>query len=338
MKHVTIKDIARLAGVSVTTVSRALNDAPEINPETKERVLDICRQEGYRTNLLARSLISSRTHVIGVILPDIAEPFYAALALHIETCARQFGYQVMLCGIRSEDGDLNALFDFLISQRVDGILLTGAVPGTRELLRRYQAAVPIVLLANCMSMDTAWECSSVCIDNYAGSRLAAQYLHGLGHQDVVYLGLRRDSFAHLLRHKGFVDTAGELGMQVSTIENPTGHSSIVAGLQLARELFLAPFRQTAIFAASDLLALGVLQAADELGVSIPEQVSLIGFDNIDYAALPKIRLTTISRRPEAVARSGVQVLMELINSEDRGEYTRKLLAPALVERQTCRRL
>ena len=97
MRRVTIKDIARMAGVSVTTVSRALNDAPEISSETQDRILRLCREEGYRTNLLARSLISNRTNVIGVILSDISAPYHATLALHIETCAAELGYQVMLC-------------------------------------------------------------------------------------------------------------------------------------------------------------------------------------------------------------------------------------------------
>lgn len=100
MQHVTIKDIARLSGVSVATVSRALNDASEISEDTRDRVLRICREQGYRTNLLARSLISSRTNVLGLILPDISNPFHAALSLSIETCAREQGYQVMLCSGR----------------------------------------------------------------------------------------------------------------------------------------------------------------------------------------------------------------------------------------------
>ena len=105
---------------------------------------------------------------------------------------------------------------------------------------------------------------------------------------------------------------------------------------MARELFLGPFPQTAVFAASDLIALGALQAADELGISVPGQLSLLGFDDIDYAALPKIRLTTISQRVQELARSGVRLLLELIESGDGTEFTQRLLTPALVERATCR--
>ena len=106
MQRVTIKDIARLAGVSVTTVSRALNDAPEIHSETRDKVLRVCREQGYRANLLARSLSSSRSKLLGLVVPDMANPFHAALALNIELCAQEAGYQLMFCSSRREDGRL----------------------------------------------------------------------------------------------------------------------------------------------------------------------------------------------------------------------------------------
>ena len=337
MKHLTIKDIARLAGVSVTTVSRALNNAPEISSETRQRILDICQREGYRTNLLARSLISSRTKVLGVVLSDISGPFHAALALHIETYAAQLGYQVMLCRGSPGDANIGALFDFLISQRVDGILLTSASNNALELLERYQSAVPIVLLGAFAPVESTVRINSVSTDNYVGGQLAARYLHSLGHRNAAYLGVRRGSDTHLLRHRGFLDAAGELGMTVETVWNQNAsHSTMEVGYRLGRDLLLRSAQQTAIFAASDLIALGVMQAADELNITIPGQLSLLGFDNIDYAALPKIRLTTFSQRSEALARSGVRLLLELIEQGDGMEFTQRLLAPALIQRDTCR--
>ena len=336
MQRVTIKDIARMAGVSVTTVSRALNDAPEISGETRERIMEICRREGYRTNLLARSLSASRTNVIGVVLPDISGPFHAALALHIETCAAEHGYQVMLCNGQPGDGRIDGLFDILIGQRVDGIILASASNSAMDLLERYQSIVPTVLLGAFARASSARRINSVSTDNYVGGQMAARYLYDLGHRKVVYLGVREGSRTHHLRHRGFLEKAAELGMEVDSVWNQERHSTAKAGYQMARELFLGPFPQTAVFAASDLIALGALQAADELGISAPGQLSLLGFDDIDYAALPKIRLTTISRRVQELARSGVRLLLELIESGDGTEFTQRLLTPALVERATCR--
>lgn len=338
MGRVTIKDIARLAGVSVTTVSRAINNAPEINPETRERILELCQKEGYRINLLARSLISSRSNVIGVILPDISSPFHAALALHIETCAAQLGYQLMLCSGRPGDRGIGELFDFLISQRVDGILLASSSNGALTLLEQYQSAVPIVLLGAFVPASSSTRINSVSTDNYVGGQMAARYLHSLGHRKVVYLGARRHSDTHLLRHRGFQDAASELGMDVSTVWNQENRSTTKSGYQLAKDIFLKPFPQTAVFAASDLTALGAMQAADELGISIPGRLSLMGFDNIDYTALPKVRLTTISQRAEALAGSGVRLLMELIQQGDGMEFTQRLLTPVLIQRGTCQQI
>ena len=338
MSRVTIKDIAHLAGVSVTTVSRALNDNTEINETTRNRILKICREQGYRKNLLARSLISSKTNVIGIIQPDISGPFHAALALHIETYARRQGYQVMLCCGKPSDGRIDELFDFLIQQRVDGILLTSSDNHAYDLLEKYQSMVPAVLLGMNAPVDSAYRINSVSTDNYMGGRLAAEHLHRLNHKDVIYLGLRSHSTTHRLRYLGFVETAEKLGMRVLTLENLAAASTIENGYRLAHELFLSPFHQTAIFAASDMIALGVMQAADELGIQIPQQISLMGFDNLDYAALPAIQLTTFAQSPESLAKASVHLLLDLINSDDHTEYTHKLLLPTLIERNTCQTL
>lgn len=335
MKHVTIKDIARIAGVSVTTVSRALNDAPEVSEKTKSRILDICQKHGYRKNLLARSLISSKTNVIGIIQPDISTPFHAELALHIEIHAREAGYQVMLCCGKPTDHGIDELFAFLASQRVDGILLTSSSDEAYPLLEKYHSMMPTVLLGAGTPEDTTRRINSVSTDNYMGGYHAAEYLHRLGHRDVIYLGLREGSNTHKLRHRGFLDGAQKLGMSVRTIENKASGSTIENGYKLAKEVFSESFSETAMFAVSDMMALGAIEAADELGIKIPDRLSLIGFDNLEYASLPKVQLTTFSQSTDALAKAAVRLLLELIESGDRLEYTRKLVLPTLVERNTC---
>lgn len=336
MQNVTIKDIARMANVSITTVSRALNGSLDINEETRRRILKICRREGYRTNLLAKSLISSRTNVIGVIQPDISSPFHAVLALHIETCARRLGYQVMLCRGKPSDDSIHELFDFLLGQQVDGILLSSSSNRAYELLSKYQSMVPAVLLGACPPENSALRLNAVSTDNYAGGMLAAEYLHRLGHRRIVYLGMRAGSITHERRHRGFFDAAEKLGMSVRTVYNNDTSSTIEGGYRLAAGLLKKGITETAVFAASDMLALGFMQAADEAGVSIPEQISLLGFDDIDYAALDQMRLTTFSQRPEELARHTVQLLLDLIEKQESYACTFKMLTPCLVERDSCR--
>lgn len=338
MRRVTIKDIARLSGVSVTTVSRALNDAPEICGETRDRVLRVCREQGYRANLLARSLSSSRSNLLGLVVSDMSNPYHAALALNIQLCAQEAGYQLMLCSSRREDRRLEDLFDFLYSQRVDGILLSGSSDRAYEFARRSTGKVPCILLGACAPEDSSLRANTVSVDNYAGGRMAAEYLCSLGHRDVTYLGHRGGSTTHVLRHQGFLSAAAELGMEVETVPSPFPASTIESGCSLAREVLSRPFRQTAVFAVSDAVALGFIQVADELGIDIPGRLSILGFDGIEYTALPKIRLTTLSQNTPRLARAAVRLLLELINSGDQGEYTRTLITPTLIQRATCREL
>ena len=165
--------------------------------------------------------------------------------------------------------------------------------------------------------------------------MAAGYLSRLGHRRVLYLGPRRDSVTHVLRHQGFLTIARERGMEVETVFNPGAVSSAPNGYRLARQVFARPFPQTAVFAPSDAMALGVLQAADELGLDIPGRISLLGYDDIEYASLPKIRLSTLAQPTGALAENAVRLLLELIDSGGPGEVTHKLIAPRLVERNTC---
>ena len=314
---------------------RALNNAPEINFQTRERVLQVCREQGYRSNLLARSLVSSRTRVLGVILPELSGPFHASIVLHLERYAQEQDYQIMLCCGRVGGSETAALFDFLVSHRVDGILLVSASSAAPDLLRRHARGTPSVLLGDVSPTATLQRINAVSTDNYVGGAMAAGYLSRLGHRRVLYLGPRRDSVTHVLRHQGFLTIARERGMEVETVFNPGAVSSAPNGYRLARQVFARPFPQTAVFAPSDAMALCVLQAADELGLDIPGRISLLGYDDIEYASLPKIRLSTLAQPTGALAESAVRLLLELIDSGGPGEVTHKLIAPRLVERNTC---
>ena len=165
-QHITIKDIARIAGVSTSTVSRALSNSPELSEQTRQRILEICQREGYRVNALARSLICNKTNVIGLIVPEVTNPFYAELSLGIETHARSLGYNVILCNGQNDAKVTEELFGFLISHQVDGIILASSQQDAGTMIQKF-------------------EVNSVCIDNLAGGRLAAEHLLELGHRDIV---------------------------------------------------------------------------------------------------------------------------------------------------------
>lgn len=337
MKRVTIKDIAKIAGVSYATVSRALSDSPEISKETRERIKEICAREGYRPNTLARSLISNRTNVLGLIVPDISNAFYSEVAFSIETYARKRGYNVMLCNSLYDTQQVDDLFNFLLGHQVDGIILCNSRDHTRDSVARYFQAVPTVLFGDCNLDPVPSGCSAVCLDNFSGGYTGMRYLTGLGHTDVCYLGFRAHSSTHEHRLAGARRAAEEAGATLRVIENDSDFSTTESGYALAQSFFDAPHSSTAIFAATDSLALGVLQAADEAGVRIPEDFSLLGFDNCFYADLPKIKLTTVDQRKQQLAEAAVDLLLQLIDrrGEEPSGFTRRIIRPALVERSTC---
>ena len=218
-QHITIKDIARIAGVSTSTVSRALSNSPELSEQTRQRILEICRREGYRVNALARSLICNKTNVIGLIVPEVTNPFYAELSLGIETHARSLGYNVILCNGQNDTKVTEELFGFLISHQVDGIILASSQQDAGTMIQKLAPRLPTVLLGT-PALVSGDEVNSVCIDNLAGGRLAAEHLLELGHRDIVYLGNRPNSLTHQLRLRGFTEMLEKAGITPQVIDNP----------------------------------------------------------------------------------------------------------------------
>lgn len=338
MKRVTIKDIAKIAGVSYATVSRALSDSPEISAETRARIKEICAREGYRANTLARSLISNKTNVLGLVVPDISKPFYAEVAYCVETYARRHGYNVMLCNSQDDEKQLTDLFDFLLGHQADGIILLSADDQTCDYVAKYLGTVPLVLLVDSVPENYLDRCSAVSLDNNTAGRMAIEHLHRLGHDRICYLGHRPNNSTHQMRFLGAKSAAESLGISLSVLENPMNTSTVEAGYALAKEYFATPFEATAIFAANDSLALGVLQAAEEAGIRIPEDLSLLGFDNTTYADLPRVKLSTIDHCKQKLAETSVDLLLQIINSGRSAkdiEYVHEIVQPVLVERKTC---
>lgn len=339
MRRVTIKDIAKIAGVSYASVSRALSGSPEISEATRARIMAICEQEGYRVNTLARSLICRKTGVIGLIVPDISNAFYSEIAFAVETYARRFGYNVMLCNTVHSTRQTADLFEYLVGHRVDGILFASTRGDARQWAARYFDTVPIVLLGDAAGPDDPQtdRVSSISLDNQAGGALGVRYLYSLGHREILYLGMRSASVTHQRRFCGYRTAMLSLGLIPHVLENRGESSSIAHGYELACTLFQEPFPYTALFCASDSIALGVLQAAEEFGIEIPGQISLLGFDNVSYAALPRIRLSTIAQQQQKLSKAAVDLLLQMIGEQEESGATHRTIRPALVERASCAR-
>lgn len=330
-KRVTIKDVAALAGVSFATVSRALDDRQEISRETKEKVRAACEQLGYVPNVAAKGLSGQATHTIGVVVPDISNPYFAGMATAIEQRAAEAGYRVLLSNsVRDEEQELLGIENFL-SRQADGMLISAISPGSQSKHRELLGGLPCVYLG----VNHGEDCSYVMADNESGAYKASRYLVDLGHRDILFFGGRPQSRTRILRLQGFRRALEEAGLEVRELAAPDESGLMRSwNYQAAKELFSGKSLPDAIFAFSDITALKIMEAAEECGVRIPEDVSLLGYDNISFAGLPRIDLTTVSQQKYRLGALAVERLIEQINGGT--QHTADVLEARLMLRSTCK--
>ena len=328
-KRATIKDVAALAGVSAATVSRALDDRPEISSETKERVRSACAQLGYVPNAAARGLAGHATHTIGLVLPDISNPYFSGMATAIEQTAAEHGYRVFLSNsLRKEDRELRVM-ENLVARQVDGILVNPVSPESQLRHREVLGGLPCVYLGANHDESPSY----VMADNETGAYAAARYLIRLGHRDILFLGGRTTSRTREQRIRGFRRALAEAGLEGRELPAPPNVTLMRQwSYETALELLKGPLPD-AIFAYSDMTALKVLEAAEERGVRIPEDLSMVGYDNIAFGALHRIHLTTVSQHKYQQGQIAVERLLEKINGSR--AHTEDILEPELIIRSTC---
>ena len=328
-KRATIKDVAALAGVSAATVSRALDDRPEISSETKERVRLACAQLGYVPNAAARGLAGHATHTIGLVLPDISNPYFSGMATAIEETAAAHGCRVFLSNsLRKEDRELHAI-ENLVARQVDGILVNPVSPESQLRHREVLGGPPCVYLGANHDESPSY----VMADNETGAYAAARYLIRLGHRDILFFGGRTTSRTREQRIRGFRRALAEAGLEGRELPAPPNVTLMRQwSYETALELLKGPLPD-AIFAYSDMTALKVLEAAEERGVRIPEDLSMVGYDNIAFGALHRIHLTTVSQHKYQQGQIAVERLLEKINGSR--AHTEDILEPELIIRSTC---
>jgi len=276
--HVTIKDVARESGVNVSTVSRALNNAYGVREETRDLVMKVAARLKYRPNGVARGLVTGRSHSLALIVSDIRNPFFAEVARGAEDAARAAGCDLILC---NSDLDAAKQMDYvrsLLEKRVDGILMNSVAALSRRQQDQLEASgVPIVLLNRPAATNSF---STVSGDNKAGGALAAKYLLQLGHRKIAHLTGPRHHGNMTWRAAGFVNALRSARPTVrATVLH--GENSFAGGSILAETLLRQHTEVTAIFAANDVMAFGAMRTLAESGRRIPEDISVIGFDNIE---------------------------------------------------------
>ena len=293
VRSVTAELLGKRLGLSQSTVSRAFTDAASIHPDTRERVINEAHSLGYQPNILARSLITRRTNIIAVVMASLIDPFYPLVLDELAQRIQSSGLQVLLFIIPPEK-HVDDVLPSLLQYKVDAILITSATVSSRVASVCAAQQIPVVLFNRYIP---GLKVAAICCDNVAGGRAVAEYLYETAHVRPAYVGGERDATTNLDRARGFTERLAELGVLLHAHEIG-GAFSYDAGYKAADRLVRKNIRPDSIFFASDVMAVGGIDAIRAANLRVPDDISVIGFDDVPMANWPAYALTTV-RQPIA---------------------------------------
>ena len=319
MRKISIKDIAAAAGVSHSTVSRALRNSPLLKPETIQRIQKIAREKGYTASAVARSLVTRRTHTLGVVVTTIADPFVAEVVSGIEETANDHGYSVFLANSNAEPERELKVAQSFAERRVDGIIVTSSRVGALYTPMLSSLQIPIVLVNN---QHPGQFVHSVLIANFEASRDATRHLIQLGHTRIAYLGDRFGYQSDTERFAGYREALDCAGIPFRPELVSHGDGKPEGGYQAMKKLLSLPDPPTAVFCYNDMSALGALKAIREAGLRVPRDISLVGFDDLFIAEYSEPPLTTVRQPRRQMGRLAAEILLKLIQGAGAEELIR----------------
>ncbi|QRG67167.1 LacI family DNA-binding transcriptional regulator [Brevibacillus choshinensis] len=328
-KSVNAMEVARLAKVSQSTVSRVFTPGSNVSEKTKRKVLEVARELGYRPNALARGLIMNKTNIVGLAMRDIENPFYHEVLGKFTKGLRDRGYHVLFVYTENDEIQQEEITQFL-EYSVEGVIVTDAYLSSKVVSQLHENNIPVILF-NRYSKDIP--CYSVSCDNYAAAQQIARYLHEQGYQNMAFITGRENTSTSQDRQRGFCDFLQGVGM-APIIEKGdfTYEKAYEATLRmLAREV-----RPDAIFGANDITALGALDAVKAKGLSVPDDIAIVGFDNIKMTSWPSHELTTWEQPVDEMIELTIDTLL---NDMKMGsvEPASKLVSGQLIERRTTKK-
>lgn len=333
---ITINDVAREAGVSITTVSRVLNNNYPVKQETRLKIESAIEKLNYKPNNLARSLITKKSSMIGVIVPGITNLFFPTIVEAIDEFMKTKGYSIALSNTEGETQKELKLVEELLGRQVDGIII---IDPTIENLRKgfydkLSKTLPLIIVSG--SADSN-KCSFVCYDEEVGTIEAFKYLMSLGHKKIAFLRGHK-SFSYDIKQKIYHEILEQEKLQYERLVNVGKGNSIEVVERTQKkveELLSSEDRPTAIFACNDLMAVGVINACNKLGIKVPEQLSIIGFDNTLLASITQPKLTSVDLNMKEI---GYRAAVELLDIIETSSKSRKkiILDTSLVVRESCK--
>ncbi|MBM4338756.1 MAG: LacI family transcriptional regulator [Deltaproteobacteria bacterium] len=319
----TIKDVAKQVGVSTATVSHVINKTRFVSGEITERVLQVIRDLNYQPNAIARSLVKRKTHTIGIIISDILNPFYTAIVRGIEDVTYKSGYNVMLCNT-DEDVEKEVLYiQVLLEKRIDGLVLSSAFQNGIHPLASQLKKIPLVSIVRKIKGVTS---DGVFGDNAGGAYQAIEHFIQLGHRRVGIISGPLGLSSGAERLEGYKKALADHQIPIEEHWIKLGDFKKESGYSLTKKLFQEKHLFTALFVVNNQMTIGALNALTELGVRIPEDLSLISFDDMEWYSLINPSLTTIEQSPYLLGKTAGEMLLQKINHKRRN--SKKVVIPS----------
>lgn len=330
--RVTIKDISKYSGVSTSTVSRVLTNNPKVSPEALRKVQNAIEVLGYIPNSAARSLVNKKRGMIGLIVPELENPYYTEIICGVEEAASKYGFGTILSCHMDSAIDKSSIFK-LLELGVDGIIHAGPLQDDQLIQYLMRQKIPYVLLGRKLQNR---ECSYVICDDYQSSLSATNYLLNLGHTRIVFLFGKQNSYSSLQKLEGYKKAVKDAGLSLEETFIRSGSLSYNGGYDAVKNLLRESVKFSALLAGNDMMAIGARDALIENNIAIPQDVSLMGIDDIFWSRIKGIELTTIHVPQYEMGSKAFEILRRHIeNPQLENEHC--ILQGELIKRSSCRK-
>ncbi|WP_377887994.1 LacI family DNA-binding transcriptional regulator [Alkalihalobacillus sp. R86527] len=330
----TIEDVARVAQVSVATVSRVINKQGGVRKPTEERILEAIKELKYVRSAVARSMVRKETKTIGVIIPDICNPFFPEIIAGIERKAIDQGYFTTLSSSSGSKEIEKKIIDHFIERGVDGVILTTADESGEQISSLVEANIPVVAVDRAIKN---FDVDTVLIGNQEGAYEAVQHLIEEGHKKIAIISGPHDTTPGLERYNGYIKALRDAGIQVEEQWIGDGDFMEQSGYDLTKRFSELEDRPTAIFSSNNLMTIGCMKALNDIGWKLGQEVSFIGFDDVEIATFLNPQLTTVSRPMRSLGELSFELLLDRLNAkEEKPKMKRQyILTPKLKVRKSC---
>jgi LacI family transcriptional regulator len=330
--YYTIKDVAKKAGVSIATVSRVFNDSPFVNEETRKRISKIANELNYTPNLLARGLMLKKTDTLGVILPDLYGDFFSEVIKGIDEIARKKGYHILVASTHSHKSEIESILKVMRSGRVDGLIIMSPHIDSNSIRNFLPDNMPAVLL-NCFGDYSTL--TSITIDNFNGAKMMIRHLIKHGHKNIAIIKGVEGNYDAEERLRGYRKALKESSITESPRYLLNGEFTEESGYMAMKKISSIRPRPTAVFASNDSMAIGAIRAAHELGIKIPVDIAIAGFDDVPISKYIKPSLSSVHVPIFDLGRFAANKLIEKIEKGDKMKHEKMVLNTTLMVRESC---